>query len=377
MKHQLKLLAGSGVAWAAMAGSPTLAAGTVAGTAINNTASVTYTVGGVTQPTVTSNTATFNVDRKIIVTALETDAAAVSVVPGQTNTVTKWSITNSSNDKIDINLAAAAIASGTTISIPGATTAATSFTVGAATFTYTETGGTTYLKTSGGVWLDSVPPDTTVTITVTDTTALPNTPTNGQYAGISLTAQARQNITAGTEGAVFSTSTASAGGLNNVAVNNVFAESATSYTGVTDPKWDGQYIAVDAYIVAAPVLSVLKTATVLWDPINGATSPKAIPGAQVRYCIQVANGAGAATAVSPTVSDTLPTQVTYVANSIYINGTFGAGVCNTGAEGSAPATGTGSSGSAGTAPSGGIASGTLSNLAGGSTETMYFDVTIN
>ena len=42
-----------------------VAAGTVANTTISNTATVNYTVGGVAQTPITSNTSTFLVDRKV------------------------------------------------------------------------------------------------------------------------------------------------------------------------------------------------------------------------------------------------------------------------------------------------------------------------
>lgn len=53
-----------------------------------------------------------------------------------------------------------------------------------------------------------------------------------------------------------------------------------------------------------------KTAVVVWDPINEATSPKALPGAVVKYTITIKN-LGAVAASNMTVSDPLPANATY------------------------------------------------------------------
>lgn len=53
-----------------------------------------------------------------------------------------------------------------------------------------------------------------------------------------------------------------------------------------------------------------KTAEVVWDPINEATSPKALPGAVVKYTITIKN-LGAVAASNMTVSDPLPANATY------------------------------------------------------------------
>ena len=62
-------------------------------------------------------------------------------------------------------------------------------------------------------------------------------------------------------------------------------------------------------------ITVAKTSTVLSDPVNGTTNPKMIPGASIRYCLLVSN-AGPATATTVIATDTLPTQLSYVAGSM-------------------------------------------------------------
>jgi len=349
MTNKFKLLAaGSSITMAVLGASPVFAAGTTAGTVITNTATVNYTVGGVAQ---SAQTATNNltVDRKIIITDAVVDAAPVSVVPGQTNPVMVFSVTNSSNSVMDIDLVAAAQASGSAVGF----SKTSNFAAGSTIVLHTGSAAGPVVT-----YLDEVAADATTTIYAVDTStpAIPTTATNGQYAGITLTATARQGGTAGSEGGTVSTSTPYGG------ANNVFAEPAGFGS---DAANNGVYVSSDVFVVAAPVLTVVKTSTIISDPINGTTSPKAIPGATVRYCIQVANGAGGATATAPVVTDPLTAlPVTFVASSIFLNGTVTGGVCNW-------------NGTAGGTYTSGTVSGTLSNLAGGSTETLYFDVTIN
>ena len=58
-----------------------------------------------------------------------------------------------------------------------------------------------------------------------------------------------------------------------------------------------------------------KTSVVIEDPINGTDTPKAIPGAIVEYTITVKNS-GSVNAEDVVITDTIPTNTTYVANSV-------------------------------------------------------------
>ena len=112
-------------------------------------------------------------------------------------------------------------------------------------------------------------------------------------------------------------------------------------------------------------LVTTKTSTVMSDPVNGTTKPKAIPGAKVRYCIQVSNIAGNPTATSIVVTDPISSlPVTFVAGSIYLGGTVTGGVCNW-------------NGTSGGTYSAGTVSGTIASLTAGATATLYFDATVN
>ncbi len=358
MMRMIKLLASASViAVAAMGAAPAFAAGTTAGSSINNTATVNYSVGGVAQAPVTSNTATFVVDRKISMTMSQPGNSTTSVVPGSSNQVTTFLLTNTSNATLDFGLALAQQAGGA--AVHGGTD---NFDVTAPTF---------WVNTGASVGSATYDPANSVQVTYIDELAadaskyifvlanIPGGRVNGDVAGVALTAQARDGGAAGTQGAV-STETV---GANTAGVDTVFADAA----GATDAARDGLISARDDYTVAAPVLTVVKTSKIISDPLNGTTNPKMIPGASVEYCIQVANGAGGATATSPSITDVVPTQTAYDATfGIKINGTITGGVCNAdGAVGGTYTTGTTT------------VAGTLNNLAGGASGTLYFRVTIN
>src|SRR3569832_2296127 len=119
LTSHLKLL---GVLWAGLAiagiSQSALAAGTLQGTTISNSASVDYKVNTISQTTVTSSAVTFKVDRKEIFAVATAEVAAVSVTPGSSGNVLRFTVTNTSNDSMDFDLAAVALA-GTAAKITG------------------------------------------------------------------------------------------------------------------------------------------------------------------------------------------------------------------------------------------------------------------
>lgn len=87
---------------------------------------------------------------------------------------------------------------------------------------------------------------------------------------------------------------------------------------------DGQAIAIWDITFCNPVavLGVTKVSTLISDPTNGTTNPRALPGAVMEYCILVQNpGSGTATNVVGT--DTIPAALTYIAGSITSGATCG------------------------------------------------------
>lgn len=86
-------------------------------------------------------------------------------------------------------------------------------------------------------------------------------------------------------------------------------------TAPADP--DGQAISIHDFTFCRPVanLTIAKTSSVVSDPTNGTTNPKAIPGATMRYCILVTNG-GSGTATAIAVGDVLPGATSFVPGSL-------------------------------------------------------------
>ena len=354
MTRSTKLLvSASAFAILALGAAPAFAAGTTAGSNIVNTVAVSYQVGGVAQTPINASN-TFVVDRKISMTVTGA-ASTTSVVPGQTNAVTTYQLTNTSNATLDFGLSLAQLAGGTAAH--------------GGTDNFDTTGATFWINTGASAGSATYDPANSVQVTYVDELAadtskyvfvLSNVPigrANGDVSGQNVTVQAYDGGTAGTQGAL-STQTA---GANTAGMDTVFADGA----GVSDAARDGKYSAGGDYTVAAPVLSIIKSSTIISDPLNGTTNPKMIPGATVGYCIQVSNAAGGATATNVAISDPLPSQTTYNSTyGIFLNGTVTGGVCN-------------ADGTTGGSFAGGTVSGTIASLAAGSTKTLYFQVTIN
>ena len=366
MKHASRLLGAAGTAaLIALAANPAHAAGTAAGTTITNTATINFQVSGVSQTAQTASNAII-VDAKVVLTATE-QGATTSVAPGQTAAVTTFQVSNASNEAIDIGLTTVAQSNGATAA-HGGTVAVTP-----ASFTYwvNSNGSTTCSYSASNAtqvtWLDEVAVGQTVCLYVQS--SIPATATNGQVAGINLTATAEQAGVAGTQGTVLTQSGTGVAWTPGT-MQTVFAD-ASGNGG--DSSYDGKYTALADYTLAAPVLSVNKNSVVISDPAEGTTNPKAIPGATLQYCIVVANAAGAgASATNLAVSDVLPANVTYKANSVVLN----AAVSGSGATATC---GSGTAGSDATNWSAGsnTVSGSLATLAPGASEGLLFQVTIN
>lgn len=342
------------------------AAGTTQGTSIANTATVDYTVGGVNQPDVSSNTATFVVDRRINLTVAEVGNAYTDVAAGATAQVLTFTVTNSTNGTQDFRFITTNDTTGATDPFGGTDDFdPTAIQV----FVDSNNNGVYDAGVDIATFLDEIPADATRTVFVV--ASIPAGRAVDDTAGITLTAVAAD---AGTGGALGADATQTAGAGTLGGVDTVFGDVA----GDTDAARDGRHSDDDAYRVRAAAITVTKTATVISDPFNGVTNPKAIPGAVIEYCLQVSNAAGGLLATNIVVSDPIPANTTYVPGSIFAGGTATGGVCN--ADGTAEDDD--STGADETDPNGGsFAAGTVSttvpSVAAGVTTTSRFRVTIN
>lgn len=283
------------------------AAGVDAGTTVSNTASVEYDVGGVAQDPVDSNTSTFVVDRKVDVLVV-TDGPT-TVVPGTTRTLT-FTVTNKSNSPMDFSLAAA-------------NQTGDDFQVGSIV-AYVESGANAgYQAGEDALYIDELAPETDVTVTVV--ASIPLTAKNTESAVVSLTATAAQSVDAdgayqATPGALALAAVQSNVGAvdNTTYIDTVFADGA----GTRDAAYDGKHSDDGQFDVETARLNVTKTSVVVSDPVNCsgtpvvcASAPKAIPGAVIEYCLDV-NNTGASDADSIVLTDGIPANTTYVAESI-------------------------------------------------------------
>jgi uncharacterized repeat protein (TIGR01451 family) len=253
---------------------------TTAGTSISNTAAVNYQVGGVAQTQVSSNATSFLVDKKVDLTVA--NGAGVTTVPSATNVGLPFTVTNTGNASDSFTLAAANVAAGDDFDASAFAVYIDNGVIG----TY-EPGIDTLVSAPV-----AIARDTTINVLIVST--IPGTPVNADTADMTLTAT--------------TTSTATAGAESAAVVDVVFADAGNN----------GTELDTNTYTISTATLAVVKSAVVVSDPVNGATNPKAIPGAVVRYTITVTNnGAAAATAV--TLTDTIPTNTSYVANSMTLN----------------------------------------------------------
>lgn len=352
MKRTSKLLGAVGVlTLAALGAQPAFAAGTTAGSTITNTATVNYQVGGISQNAATASD-TLTVDRKVNLTVAEVGTITTTVTPGETAAVTTFIVTNTSNAALDFALSAFQQSGGTAAH--------------GGTDSFDVTGLRLYVDTNeNGVYdagtdlevtfLDEIAADASRTVfAVAD---VPLGLDNGSVAGVTLTATGREAGTTGTQGAALTETV----GANTAGMDTVFADGA----GVTDASRDAAFSDDDDYTVSAATLSLIKSSTIISDPLNGTTDPKFIPGAVIQYCIAVTNAASSAEATSVAIADPLPGGIMYdSAYGIKLNGSVESGVCQT-------------DGAAGGSFGSNTVSGTLASVPGGSTKTLLFRATIN
>lgn len=349
-KNRMAALATAMIAASALT-APAYAAGTTAGSTIVNNVSVAYDVSGVAQTAIAASN-TITVDRKVNVTVAEVGTSTTTVSPNQTAAVTTFQVTNLSNAPLDFALAVAQQTGGA-----GAHSNTDTFDVTAPSlFVDTNGNGTYDAGTDQAVtYLDELAADASRTVFVVAN--IPNGLTTGAVAAVTLTATGREAGATGSMGAALTQTT----GANTAGVDTVFADGA----GATDAARDAAFSAKDDYTVQTAALTILKQSTLISDPLNGTTNPKAIPGAVIEYCISVANAAGSATASNVAITDTLPATVTYLsAYGIFLNGTVVSGTCQ-------------ADGTAGGSHSAGVVSGTLASVAQNETKTLRFRATIN
>jgi uncharacterized repeat protein (TIGR01451 family) len=282
-----------------------LADGTPSGTVIDNSATVDYTVGGVSQAQITSNVASFVVDNRVDLTVTTVDAANVEVVPGSVNQVLTFTVTNDGNTTQDYSLTALDAAANP-FGLPETFDAAN-----VRVFVDGNGNNTFDLGTDTAVYIDELAMDTSVTVFVVSD--IPAGQVDGDVASYDLVAQTAAGGTAGSQGADI-TSDDAGDADDPTLVQIVFADGA----GSADAANDGQHSSGDGYLVMTAALNVAKSAAVISDPINNLVNPKAIPGAVMAYTIDIDN-VGAAAAGNVAIEDAIPANSAFVVGTVVTN----------------------------------------------------------
>jgi uncharacterized repeat protein (TIGR01451 family) len=268
---------------ALVAGRPVLAVGTPAGTAIQNTAQVTYTIGG-SQVTTPSSTNVITVAERLDV-SVTLQSPPVSVQGGDSRRGLVFRVTNTGNGNETFALAmTSAIAGDNFDPVPSSP----------AIYFDTDSSGdlspadTAYVAGSNDPVLAA---DAFVTVIIVND--IPGGLVNGAIGRSRLTAQAKTGT--GAPGTVFAGQ--GSGGVDAVVGSSGAASNAT-----------GEYVVSDVSV------SNVKSATVQ-DPFGGS---EPVPGARITYQI-VVSASGTGTAANAQVDDAIPANTTYVPGSLRLN----------------------------------------------------------
>jgi uncharacterized repeat protein (TIGR01451 family) len=349
---------------AGLASGGAWASGTTAGSTISNTATIGYTVGGVQQPDVNSNAASFVVDMLVNMSVAEVGGSATVVVPSAAGQVSAFTVTNTSNSTLDFILAPTQDANGATTAF-GGTDAGNATNV----HVYVDNGDNVFNPAQDtATYIDQLAADASVKVFVV--ADIPFGLANGAAIGLTLTATAASGTTASSQGAAL---VATSGADTPGSMDIVFGDTA----GDTDSANDGKYSDDDEYRISSATMLISKIARVLSDPFNGTTNPKPVPGAVIEYCIVMQN-TGSVSATGLIVTDTVPAHTTYVAGSIKSAGSVTSGACNSdgvtedddASDSGEPDTATGSFGS-------GVVTVNLATVAASQTLTALFRTTID
>lgn len=274
------------LASAACITQPAFAAGTLAGTNIENIATASFDVGAGTVD-IQSNAAVILVDELLDVTVTSSDPGDVATTNGATNAALTYRVTNNGNGPESYRLT------------PNVANGGDDFDPVFAQIVIDANNNNVYDPGVDTVYVAGtndplLAPDQGVTIFVL--TNIPATQTNGQRANVSVTAAA----TTGT-GAPGTTFAGQGQGGGDAVVGTSGADGEAS-----------GFLRVDAASVA-----LAKSAAVV-DPFGGSN---AVPGATITYTI-TATVSGAGSLTNLVVNDPIPAGTTYVAGSLTLQSTL-------------------------------------------------------
>ena len=285
-----------------------MAVGTDSGTIINNTASITYSVGSTVQAPIasspTGNSApntvgtptAFKVDKKIDLTV--TGNGDFNVPTNATGQLATFTVSNDGNSQETFDLTTAQVVTNSPNDV------------------FDTSACTIQDSTAPGVDITSIvipqtAPNNTKTINVKCTTPINDgtTVVNGAKSEIELMATAMNGAAAYAETA--------SDNIDPLVVDVVLADGigaaqdqafGTSIGAAGNRN--ASHSAKSTYVIQTADLKVTKASDIYSDPSNDTTNPKRIPGALIKYTITVAN-TGSVPATGLVIADHIPDNMTY------------------------------------------------------------------
>lgn len=270
-----------GTAVLALSTTSVHAAGTVAGTDIENTAQATYTAPDGSTVEIPSNTVTITVDELLDVNVVSNDPGDITTSPGATDQVLTFQVTNTGNGQESFRLTADTAVGGDDFD----PTLQQIFIDSDGNGVYDPGIDTAYIP---GTNDPDLAPDESVTVFVI--TTIPDSQVDGDRAEVSLIAEA--NTGTGAPGTSFDGQGQGGG------------DAVVGSTGADDD--DSGFLAISQAQV-----TLVKSATVV-DPFGG---DRAVPGSVITYNL-VATISGSGTLNDVVISDPIPASTTYVPSSI-------------------------------------------------------------
>jgi len=286
------------------------AAGTDAGLEIRNIAQASFSVGGIVQTPVNSNSTQTFVDELIDVVVVSTNAGPVGVSSPDAGAVLEFTVTNTGNGVETFRLIANVAVGGDDFnpaltqlylesnSVPG-------LQIGAS-------GDTPYLSPGNDPVLGK-----DESVQVYALSAIPDSLSENNEGALQLRAVATTIIAgSGTDDPgdpsfpVPGTAYDGAGAPDEAGIGNVAA-----VVGATQDLNNLLINAEGRYAVSSAVVALTKTASNVLDPFGGATL---VPGAVITYTLEVTvSGSGSAEAL--VITDLIPTEVEYLAGTLAVS----------------------------------------------------------
>jgi len=264
------------------------ASGTDAGTDISNSATLSYSAGGVKQNDVqTATPDTFKVDKKVDMVLTTTDTDQTEVTPGQEDRITNYEFKNEGNANQYFKFTVANLANDKEADYD---TDKDNQDVDNLEIqcSYTDANGDSQTTDWASSLVIEIKKDTTATCQVRADIKAPGTAQDKDIMNVELLATAVTDSSGDT--AESESDSESADTVDVVLADGVSDDTlGSSDSGKGDSAKDGKEAARSGYVVVTPVLSVTKTSCVVSDPVNGTDTPKRIPGAIIRYMFDIEN----------------------------------------------------------------------------------------